>query len=333
MAVAFCAIVSDNVHKRGAHLFMLRRAVGGVLLSLVLATLGAQSVFAGFGITPPYVRNTSLTRNSVYEQTILMVRSDPTRDLKALVQIDAPEIESWLSVVEGTSIPLPQGEIKVPMTIKVTVPKDADFKQYEGVIRIKTATPDDQVAAGAVSISLGAQIDVDLTVIDKEIKDFKIRKINLPDLNEGHKFAWLYFPGKIRFGMLLENTGNINVAPSDVQFRIYDASGSVLLEEVNHTNRIKRVDPFATEEVIAELPTRLPAGSYVARYSIKNDTEVKQDGELTLSILPYGSVQSAGYGFMGLSIPHKLSIVLPILSILALGALILISRRRRTGRV
>ena len=30
--------------------------------------------------------------------------------------------------------------------------------------------PDDKVQGGAVSISLGAQIDVDLTVIDKKIK-------------------------------------------------------------------------------------------------------------------------------------------------------------------
>lgn len=32
---------------------------------------------ASFGITPPYVRNTSLTRNSTYEQQILLVRGDP----------------------------------------------------------------------------------------------------------------------------------------------------------------------------------------------------------------------------------------------------------------
>ncbi|MEZ4200066.1 MAG: hypothetical protein R3B69_00450 [Candidatus Paceibacterota bacterium] len=56
--------------------------------------------------------------------------------------------------------------------------------------------------------------------------------------------------------------------------------------------------PFATEEVEAHVPTRLPAGSYIARYTIMNGEEVKQEGELSLSILPYGSVQAAGYGFL-----------------------------------
>jgi hypothetical protein len=299
---------------------------GIVLLELALAPLA----YAGFGITPPYVRNTSLTRNSVYEQQILMVRSDPTQALQALVEVDAPEIADWIEIVEGDRIPLPQGETKIPMTVRVTVPDDAAFDRFDGAIRIRTANADDQVTAGAVSISLGAQIDIDLTVIDKEIKDFRVRKINLADLNEGHKFAWLYFPGKIRFGMLLENTGNIDVAPSKVSFEIYDATGTVLLEETTHTNRIKRVAPFATEEVVAELPTRLPAGSYLARYAIMNDETIKQEGELTLSILPYGSVQAAGYGFMGLSLPHKASVVVPIIALLALIVLAVYVRRRPT---
>ena len=308
---------------------MFKRGIVFVLFVLVTQLAVVDLVNAGFGITPPYVRNTSLTRNSVYEQQILMVRSDPTRPLKALITIDAPEVEEWIEIVEGDSIPLPQGETKVPMTVRVTVPSSVDFKRYQGVLRIKTAAPDDQVAAGAVSISLGAQVDIDLTVIDKEILDFRVRKISLPDLNEGHKFAWLYFPGRIRFQMLIENTGNVNVAPSNVVFRIYDATGTVLLEEIEHKNRIKKIQPFATEEVLAELPTKLPAGSYIAKYEVFNGEELKQDGELTLSILPYGSVQHAGFGFNGLSIPHKLSIVLPILSLFALIGLAWYSRRRK----
>ena len=174
---------------------------------LLFVILGADLAFAGFGVTPPYVRNTSLTRNSTYEQQILLVRGDPDVALKATVIIDAPEIYDWIEIVEGTEFELPRGEQKVPMTVRVKVPEDADFKNYTGAIRIKTGAIDDQVGAGAVNISLGAQVDIELNVIDREIKDFRIRKINISDLNEGRKLGWLYFPGKIRFGMLLENTG------------------------------------------------------------------------------------------------------------------------------
>jgi hypothetical protein len=215
------------------------------------------------------------------------------------------------------------------MTVRVKVPDDAEFKNYTGKIRIKTGAPDDSVSGGAVSISLGAQVDINLNVIDKEIFDFRVRRINISDLNEGHKFAWLYFPGKIEFKMLLENIGNVNVAPTKVQFRIFDSSGTVLLEETKHTNRIKKIAPYATEEVLAELPTRLPSGSYLARYQIFNGDEVKQEGEVTLSVLPYGTLQTAGYGFFGLSLPHKISVILPVLTLLFIISALFYSQRKR----
>ncbi len=289
-----------------------------------------HTVHAGFGITPPYVTNSSLTRNSQYEQTIYLVRSDPTSDLKATISIDVPGVNEWFTIVEGKEFLLPRGEQKVPMTVRVKVPEDAEFKPYSGNIRIKTGAPDDQVAGGAVSISLGAQIDVDLNVIDKEIVDFKVRKIGISDLNEGHKVGWLYFPGKIRFEMLVENLGNVPVVPSDVVFRIYDKSGNVLLEETHHKGSMDPVNPFVTGTVFAELPTRLPAGSYLARFEIKNGDEIKMDGEVNVSILPYGTLQAAGFGFIGLSLAHKLSIIVPIAVVLF--ALILLVFRFMSGR-
>lgn len=314
---------------------MMKKVAAPLLLAVIFQLIVVDSVFAGFGITPPYVRNTSLTRNSIYEQQILLVRSDPNVDLKATIAIDAPEIQDWIEVVEGDSFLLPRGEQKVPMTVRVTVPEDADFKQYEGVMRIKTGKPDGDVVGGAVSISLGAQVEIGLTVIDKEIFDFRVKRISISDLNEGHKWAWLYFPGKIRFKMSIENIGNVDVAPTGVEFRIFDSTGKVLLEETNHTNKLTKIKPYATGEVVAELPTRLPAGSYLARYKIYNNEEVKQQGELTLSILKYGTLQTAGYGFTGLSVPHMISVLLPLLTfILIVGSFAYTqTQRRRRKRV
>ena len=79
---------------------MVRNVLVLLLFMVCVFTALSESVHAGFGITPPYVRNTSLTRNSIYEQQILMVRSDPNKPLKALVEIDAPEIEDWIEIVE-----------------------------------------------------------------------------------------------------------------------------------------------------------------------------------------------------------------------------------------
>jgi hypothetical protein len=270
-----------------------------------------------------------LTRNSTYEQQILLVRGNPNENLRAEIVVDAPEIQDWIEIVEGNNISLPRGEQKVPMTVRVKVPKDADFADYTGKIRIRTMPADDKVSEGVVSISLGAQVDIDLSVIDKVIEDFKVRKISVTDLNEGHKLAWLYFPGKINFSMLIENTGNVDVAPSEVKFRIYDRAGSVLLEETSNIGREKKIAPYAIEEVAASLPTRLPAGSYIARYSILNGEDIKQEGELNLSILPYGTLEMAGFGFIGLSLAHKMSVLLPIFAFIIVVLYFIYNRRER----
>lgn len=301
----------------------------GIIFFVLTFFVMPAYVHAGFGITPPYVRNSSLTRNSVYEQQILLVRSDPTSELNATVTVDAPGFEDWIEIVEGTEFPLPLGEDKVPMTVRVRVPDNADFQAYKGNIRIKTAPPAGQLSRGAVNISLGAQVDIDLNVIDKEIFDFRVRRISISDLDEGHKFWWLYFPGKIKFTMLLENTGNVPVAPSDVNFKIYNSNGTSLLEETSHTNRIKKIKPFETDNVVAELPTRLPPGSYKARYEIKNGDDVKQEGEVTLSVLPYGTTGIPGYGFWGLSLAHKISVIFPIFTIVTIIILIILYSRSR----
>jgi hypothetical protein len=296
--------------------FLHKCLLGVLLVAVFFISTGTNFVHAGFGITPPYVSNTSLTRNSIYEQQILLVRGDPTTAQKAEISVDAPEIASWIEVIEGDVINLPRGEQKVPMTVRVTVPDNAEFKTYEGSIRIRTVPDSGEVTQGAVNISLGALVDIDLTVIDREIKDFRLRRVSVEDLNEGTKYLWLFFPGKIRFDMAVENIGNVDVSPSNVDLRIYDRSGKVLLEEVDTIGRIKRIKPYATETVTASIPTRLPAGSYVARYRVYNDDEVKQEGDLTMNILPAGTLETAGFGFIGLSIAHKISILLPIFSLM-----------------
>jgi hypothetical protein len=157
-----------------------------------------------------------------------------------------------------------------------------------------------------------------------------VRKIGISDLNEGHKVGWLYFPGKIRFEMLVENIGNVPVSPSEVIFKIYDRSGNVLLEETKHKGKLTTVDPFHTDTIYAELPTKLPSGSYLARFEIKNGDEKKLEGEVNLSVLPYGTLQTAGFGFLGLSLAHKLSIIVPVLFVFfAFGMAFLRVRRKR----
>jgi hypothetical protein len=279
--------------------------------------LNAHTAFAGFGITPPYLRSDTLTQGSHFTQEIMIVRGDPVEDLKTEITLNVPGINQWITVDKGLEFILPKGEQQVPITLSVNVPKEAEFGAYTGNIRIRTSSL--QNATTGVSIALGAQVDVDLKVVN-EIYDFQVSRVELSEAEEGHKLWWLDFPGKIKFFMHVENTGNVPAAPERVHFDIYSKVGAKLLESVDSTNDIEKVDPFGTKKVLAELPTRLPPGGYLIKFSVYKKDQVSKSGELTLSILPKGTIPGyLGYGFEGLSLGDKLSIIGPAVAPVLLG--------------
>lgn len=292
-------------------------------------------VHAGFGITPPYITNHRLTRGSTFEQKITLVRSDPVDDLKVQITMNIPGIETWFTIDRGTEFILPKGTTQMPIVIKVNVPEDATYAQHKGSLRIRTASANVDPSVGGVSIALGAQVDVDVEVVDK-IFDFDVRRIRISDLEEG-KMKWgLLFPGKIRFFMTIENTGNETFGPTKVKFDIYDNELETLLETTENTNSVEQIAPFGIKEVMAELPTQLPAGRYAVKYTIYKNDDIAQQNQLNLSIATLGAVAGyAGYGFEGLSIADKLKIVcvlgVPVL-IVGFSVVALSVRRRRTRR-
>ena len=58
-------------------------------------------VYAGFGISPPYVKNNQLFPGSSYTQEIILLRSDAEEDLQADISVNAPEIKDWITIDKG----------------------------------------------------------------------------------------------------------------------------------------------------------------------------------------------------------------------------------------
>ena len=288
----------------------------------------ANIAFAGFGITPPYVRNDTLRPGSEYTQEIIIVRSDPVEDLNAELTMNLPGIESWFSSDKGTKFVLPKGASQVKLSITVRVPDDTKLGSYNGNIRIRTSSL--QGPTNGVSLALGAQIDVHLKVVD-QIFDFSVRRVELSEAESGYKEWWLDFPGKIKFAIYVENTGNIPAAPPLVNFQIYDVSGTQLLETTANTNKITSVLPFDTKKIYAYLPTWLPPGSYQVKYDIRKDeTDTAQTGNLSFTILPKGTIPGyEGYGFEGLRLSDQLSLIIPAVILILSITMWSIMRRRR----
>jgi hypothetical protein len=231
---------------------------------------------AGFGISPPYVKNTHLIPGSTYEQEIVLLRSSAESDMEAQVDIDAPEISSWLSIDKGTRFLLPKDELRVPMKVRVTVPAKADVGSYEGYINIKVTSPEGE--GPGVAVALGARIDIDLTISNESVSDFIVRNITVPNFEEldWPWDSWLLgrFFYKVRAAMTIENTGNSKVAPTKVLLELRDVTDRELLESSNDSS-IKKVEPFSTAEVEASFPTKQRAGQYWAHLKVyKDDTVV-----------------------------------------------------------
>ncbi len=315
-------------------IFGARLALFIVLFAPFIFDVGIAE--AGFGITPPYVNNHRLTRGTIFEQKITLVRSDPSEDLKTNITMNIPEVESWFSVDRGSEFIMPKGTTQIPIVVRVKVPDNAPYQEYKGTIRIRTSSAATSSSGSGVSIALGAQVDVDVQVVDK-IYDFDVRKIRVADLEEG-RWKWgLFFPGKIKFFMTIENTGNTDFGPTRVHFDIYDSEMENLVESVDNTNRIEKLSPFSIREVIAELPTHLGPGRYRAKYTIYKNEDIAQQNVLDLSISTIGSVQGyEGYGFDGLSIKDKLKvialIVIPCIVLILLIVMLVVRRKRPVKR-
>jgi len=285
----------------------------------------SEIAWGGFGISPPYFVNKNLARGSHYESKIILVRDDPVEDWKAEIEVQVTGAESWFSIDKGRSFILPKGEKQIPIIVKIDIPKEAPFGSYEGFLRVRVS-PVGPPEGGTVAIALGGRIEVDLKVGEQEIFDFKVWGVKIRDTEEGHRSWWFYLPGKIRFLMKIENTGNFKAGPTKVQFDIYNEKETELLESIE-TENIEKIEPFETKEITANLLTKLGPGNYWVKFKIFKGEEVAQNGEgkLNLNIVPYGTIP--GYkdaDFFDLTVKEQLPVFIGAFIILVLIVFILV---------
>ncbi len=284
---------------------MFFKKIGLVLIVIFLFTFGlTQTVKAGFGVTSPYVENDRLTPGAHYEKKMIIVRGDPTEDWKAELTINVPGADDWISIDKGQEFILPKGEKQTPIVVTVNVPKNAKFARYQGAIRIRTlpAKP-----TGGVSIALGARINVDLEVVKGGIFDFVIQGVKLFDINEG----W-----KIKLGIELKNTGNVEASPTKIYLDVYDSSNQIKIVSLANDGLADKVKPFETKELIAEFPNQLKAGPYYAHFKIYNRDILAKEGELSLSILPPGTLPNPNQSLVQSLAGGKLGLIILIIVIL-----------------
>jgi len=262
-----------------------------LFFTLLAFTVLIRPAQAGFGISPPYVKSDRLIPGTRYEQIVTLLRSSAENDLLASITVNAPEIEDWITLEQGTSFTLPKDKLQVPMKVIVDAPKGAALGNYRGHINIRISSKDGETSG--VAVVLGARLDIDLTLTRETFPDFNVRQVKISDFEEfGAPWKWpvfSYFFYRVRAAIRIENTGNVAIAPSRVQLDIFDVSQKKLLETGFDTS-FKKVKPYETSDVIASFPTKLGKGQYWGKIKVYKEQDILYTNEIAFTIAAKGEL-------------------------------------------
>jgi hypothetical protein len=241
----------------------LRRSL--ITCTLALTALSIPGTADAFGVSPPYVRAPVLRRGSEFSSTIFLVQASPASDLRVRAEFDVPEkIKSWLSVDGGEEFVIPAGFQQYPLKVFVRVPQDADHGVYNGYLRVNTVPV--RSAGEQIAISVGARIDLSLTVGDNVVQEFSIRKMDILDIRQGEN------PQVV---VTLDNTGNVPIAPDRASFELFDKFGQIRLGYAA-LEKFPETEPFQSRDFVMEFPVdvRLALGEYWGEVRLYRGTEV-----------------------------------------------------------
>src|SRR6185312_12056775 len=101
-------------------------------------------------------------------------------NIVANLTMDEPA-RSWVSIDKGFNFVIPQGTRQFPVTITINVPQGVNLGAYTGNITFTTQPS----SAGQVTIALGAQVALNLTVGTGTFEKYSVPLIQFPDIQEG----------------------------------------------------------------------------------------------------------------------------------------------------
>ncbi len=274
----------------------------------ILFSFQKDFALAGFGISPPSVTNSNLVPGSFYEQDVYLVQSNPDVDLNATVTVDAGEINSWIKIENGNSFVIPKGKQQFPMKVDVSVPTDAKFGEYKGTISINTSPVG--VQKDGVSIVLGANIKIDLSVTSLKVSDFSIQNFQILSASKG---------SPVKLVIKVKNDGNVENGPTKASLTFFDQYHSKQLgqQEVLITEKAKS---FETKDITVEFPNDLDVGSYWADVKIYSDDKTIVDSKVVFDV-------GVGQTVSNLSLTSSWSYILLFLIVLT-GFLFYMKKRK-----
>ena len=244
------------------------------IFSVIL--LAVNFAFAGFGVSPSKIVNDKVAIGSEFVQEINISRSNPDEDQEITASFDSPdEIKGWFSC-EPEKLVMKAGEQEAKLKIKIKIPANAEKKEYKGYVRVaaKPVKSNINIKGTGVSVALGGRVDVDLKLTDKEIRNYEIKTIEVPNIGSGKP---------IKVIVKLQNNGNVYAGPTKVKLDVFDKfrSEKMLAQERKIENQIA---PFSFGEVSAEFKHELLDGSYWADVKLYDGEKMVKEDKMPFEI-------------------------------------------------
>jgi hypothetical protein len=293
------------------------------LAVFALATLGAKLVpqaQAAFGISPPFLNADHLVPGSVYVQTIYLVQDQPNEDLNMAAKLDIKEpARSWITIDKGFNFVIPKGVRQFPVDVKISVPKDASLGAYSGTLTFTTVP----AKTGQVTIALGVQVAINMTVGTGIFEKFSVPVIQFPDIEEGwNPLVYIKF----------NNEGNIPESFDGATFELLDQYGGVRLAYVEKKGDFPETPPFSVREYTIEFPIsfHLGIGEYWGVVNLYKNGKVVASQRTVFQVLKAGSLSGPWARTINYIKNNWIYYAAGI--IIFVVALLVLKRRRRAGR-
>ena len=114
--------------------------ISKIWLVVVLILLFAGTVQAGLGISPSQWVEKHALRGSHIEKVFTLSRAEPEEDLYFKATIEG-EIKDWIKIDKGLEFVMPKGKQQFPIKVTISIPQDADYRNYQGSIRLRSELP------------------------------------------------------------------------------------------------------------------------------------------------------------------------------------------------
>ncbi len=263
----------------------MKRLLSLIAVCTILTGLAVSAVSAsGFGVTSKNpLEELKLRPGVTYRREIIISRSTPEEDINIEVTAELGDQSDWVTFEPGSEFTIPAGEGNYSFFARIAVPNDANLQDYGGVIRIQGTSPNPEVTNGGVSVANSVALKVSMAISNEVVEDMKVRNILIDDVEVGDP---------ILVEMLVENTGNIDIAPTNLQLSVLNLNSESIAEL--ETSDIDKVSPGDTETVTARLSNTLEKGEYFGVVRVYNEDLLLREERLAFKVVDQVEEETTG---------------------------------------